>query len=81
MPDLPEPDSEQLAALVGSDTQRLVYGFLYRRRNRPPSLAELRLFVADSLGEDLSEVEHRLRELRRYSRSKSSKRTAPHDSS
>lgn len=66
MPDLPEPDSEQLAALVGSDTQRLLYGLLYRRRDRPPSLAELRMFVSDSLGEDPSEVEHRLRELRRY---------------
>jgi hypothetical protein len=63
---LPEPDSEQLAALVGSDTQRLVYGLLHRRRDSPPSLAELRLFVADSLGEDASVVEQRLRELRRY---------------
>jgi hypothetical protein len=66
MPDLPEPNSERIAALVGSATQRLVYGLLYRRRQSPPTLAELQLFVADSLGEDASQTEHHIRELRRY---------------
>ena len=63
---LPEPDSEQIAALVGSTTQRLLYGFLYRRRDNPPTIDELRFFVSDSLGEDQSSTDRRLRELRRY---------------
>jgi HNH endonuclease len=65
-PQLPEPDSEQIAALVGSTTQRLLYGFLYRRRDNPPTLGELRFFVSDALGEDQSSTERRLREPRRY---------------
>jgi HNH endonuclease len=65
-PKLPEPDSEQIAALVGSTTQRLLYGFLYRRRDNPPTMAELRFFVANALGEDQSQTDRRIRELRRY---------------
>ena len=64
--ELPEPDSEQIAALVGSTTQRLLYGFLYRRRGEPPSMVELCFFVSDAFGEDQSSVDRRLRELRRY---------------
>jgi HNH endonuclease len=63
---LPEPDSEQVAALVGSTTQRLLYGFLYRRRDNPPTVAELRFFVADAFGEDQFGTYRRLRELRHY---------------
>jgi hypothetical protein len=63
---LPEPDSEQIAALVGSMTQTLLYGFLYRRRDNPPTTSELRFFVANALGEDQSSADRRLRELRRY---------------
>jgi hypothetical protein len=65
-PELPEPDSEQIAALVGSTTQSLLYGFLYRRRDNPPTMAELRFFIADVLGEDQSHTDRCLRELRRY---------------
>ena len=65
-PQLPEPDSEQIAALVGSTTQRLLYGFLYRRHANPPTMVELRFFVANALGEDQSSTDRRLRELRRY---------------
>jgi 5-methylcytosine-specific restriction endonuclease McrA len=63
---LPAPDSEQIAALVGSTTQGLLYGFLYRRRDNPPTMDELRFFVANSLGEDQSHTERRVSELRRY---------------
>jgi 5-methylcytosine-specific restriction endonuclease McrA len=63
---LPEPDSEDLAALLGSTTQRLLYGFLYRRRRNPPTMIELRIFAADALGEDQSQTDRRVRELRRY---------------
>jgi hypothetical protein len=65
-PQLPEPDSEQIAAHVGSTTQRLLYGFLYRRRDNPPSMSELCFFVSDALGEDQSSTNRHLRELRRY---------------
>jgi len=65
-PELPEPDSEQIAALVGSTTQRLLYGFLYRRRDNPPTMVELRFFVTNALGEDQSQTDRRVRELRRY---------------
>ncbi|TWP34094.1 HNH endonuclease [Leekyejoonella antrihumi] len=63
---LPDPDSEELAALVGSTSQRLLYGLLYRRRDHPPTMVELRLFAAQALGEDQSQTDRRVRELRRY---------------
>lgn len=64
--DLPEPESEELASLVGSEMQRLLYGLLYRRRSNPPTMVELRAFAADVFGEDHSQTDRRLRELRRY---------------
>lgn len=65
--DLPEPDSEELYALVGpSNTLRVLYGWLYRRRSNPPTMAEVRLFMADALGEPQEHIDRRLRELRRY---------------
>ena len=36
---LPEPESEQLAALLEESTARLVYGLLYRRRRNAPTAA------------------------------------------
>ena len=42
---LPEPESEQLAALLGEGTARLVYGLLYRRRSNPPTAAEIGFFL------------------------------------
>ena len=42
---LPEPESEQLAALLGESTARLVYGLLYRRRSNPPTAAEIGFFL------------------------------------
>jgi hypothetical protein len=63
---LPEPDSEELYALVGPSTLRQLYGWLYRRRSSPPTMAEVRLFVADALGEPQNHSDRRLRDLRRY---------------
>jgi 5-methylcytosine-specific restriction endonuclease McrA len=63
---LPEPDSEQLTGLIGSATLRLLYGFLYRRRDNPPTMVEMRFFVANALGEDQSQTDRRVRELRTY---------------
>jgi len=42
---LPEPESEQLAALLGDGTARLVYGLLYRRRPNPPTADEISYFL------------------------------------
>ena len=42
---LPEPESEQLAALLGESSTRLVYGLLYRRRPNPPTAAEIGFFL------------------------------------
>ena len=43
---LPDPESEQLAALLGDGTARLVYGLLYRRRSSPPTAAEIGFFLS-----------------------------------
>ena len=64
--ELPDPHSEELGALLGSTTQRLLYGFLHRRRSHPPTMVELRGFIANALGEDQSQTDRRVRELRRY---------------
>jgi hypothetical protein len=63
---LPEPDSEELYALLGPSVLRVLYGWLYRRRDNPPTMAEVRLFMADALGEPQEHIDRRLRELRRY---------------
>jgi hypothetical protein len=42
---LPEPESEQLAALLGEGSIRLVYGLLYRRRRNAPTAAEISFFL------------------------------------
>lgn len=63
---LPEPGSEELFALVGPSSGRVIYEWLYRRRGNPPTMGEVRLFMADAIGEDQEHVGHRLRELRRH---------------
>lgn len=63
---LPEPDSEELFALLGPSVLRVLYGWLYRRRDNPPTMAEVRLFMADALGEPQEHIDRRLRELRRH---------------
>ena len=42
---LPEPESEQLAALLGEGSARLAYGLLYRRQTNPPTAAEIGFFL------------------------------------
>ncbi|MGF1652951.1 MAG: HNH endonuclease [Actinomycetales bacterium] len=64
--ELPEPDSEELFALLGPSLLRQLYGWLYRRQSNPPTMAEVRLFVADALGEPQEHSDRRLRDLRRY---------------
>lgn len=64
---LPEPDSEELLELLGpSLVERMLYGLLYRRRGgNPPTMREVRLFTEDALGEPQTQIDRRLRELRR----------------
>lgn len=62
---LPGPESEQLAALVGSGSLRLVYGLLHRRRDNPPTADEIRFFLQAGASAD-SSVERALRGLRDY---------------
>jgi hypothetical protein len=42
---LPEPESEQLAALLGESSARLAYGLLYRRQSNPPTATEIGFFL------------------------------------
>lgn len=42
---LPEPEGEQLAALLGESSTRLAYGLLYRRRSNPPTAAEIGFYL------------------------------------
>ena len=51
---LPEPESEQLAALLGDSSARLVYGLLYRRRANPPTAAEIGFFLDTAASADMS---------------------------
>lgn len=64
---LPEPDSEELFSILGPSVLRILYGWLYRRREpNPPTMGEVRLFMADAMGEPQEHIDRRLRELRRY---------------
>jgi hypothetical protein len=51
---LPEPESEQLAMLLGDGTTRLVYGLLYRRRPNPPSADEISFFLNTAASASMS---------------------------
>ena len=50
---LPDPESEQLAALLGDGTARLVYGLLYRRWSSPPTAAEIGFFLSAAASADM----------------------------
>lgn len=61
---LPEPESAELEALLSSSALRMMYGLLYRRHENPPTMAEVRLFMATALGEDQVHFDRRMRQLR-----------------
>lgn len=61
---MPLPGSDELTSLVGDGNTREIYGFLYRRRANPPTMVEVRAFMADRVGEAHSQVDRRLRSLR-----------------
>ena len=59
---LPEPDSPELLAVV-TGVHAAIYGLLYRRRSNPPTMVEIRAFVADRFGEAQSQTDRRVRDL------------------
>ncbi len=62
---LPEPESEQLAVLLGEGAVRLVYGLLYRRRANPPTAAEIGFFLDAAASAGMS-TDRVLRSLRAH---------------
>ena len=60
---LPPPESEQLAATVSNPAARMLYGLLYRRRQRPPSRPEARFFLNTGFPADV-DLDRALRDLR-----------------
>lgn len=65
-PRLPAPDSEELRALVTGTVERRIYGFLYRRRSHPPTMAEIEAFAAEQAGKHDTHVNRRVRVLREH---------------
>jgi len=61
--DLPEPDSNELADLGLDPAHRLIYNYLWRRRENPPTMIEIAKFVAEAAGEDQSQTGRRVRDL------------------
>jgi hypothetical protein len=61
---LPDPGDPVLDEYVRDSTTRLIYGFLHRRRVNPPTMVEIRAFLAGELGEAPSQTDRRVRDLR-----------------
>lgn len=63
-PLLPEPGSDELSSLVADAATRELYDFLHRRRYSPPTMVEIRAYMANKLGRDVSQTDRDLRSLR-----------------
>lgn len=63
---LPLPGSDELRRIVSRGDLRVVYEFLYERRDEPPTMVEIREHAASQKGEPLSQTDRRLRELRAW---------------
>ena len=61
---MPEPGSDELSALVTDPATREIYAFLHRRRDNPPTMVEIRAYMANKQGGDKSQTDRRLRSLR-----------------
>ncbi|MFE2421503.1 HNH endonuclease [Streptomyces hokutonensis] len=61
---LPQPDSPEILELFSLDSVRALYGFLYERREDPPSTYEIKDFITQKYSEEQSESMRRLRSLR-----------------
>lgn len=60
---LPEPDSPELDTCGITGDHRLIYNFLYARRDNPPTMQEIRLHVRELTGSDSEQLDRRKREL------------------
>lgn len=61
---LPEPGSPELDELLPTEAHRLLYMFLYERRDNPPNMREIRRYLATRLGEAPAQTDRRVRDLR-----------------
>jgi len=61
--DPPEPGSSALAKLGLDPAHRIIYDFLWHRRDNPPSMVEIGRYVAEAAGEDQSQTGRRVRDL------------------
>lgn len=57
------PGSADLG-ILRTEAHRLLYAFLYLRRDSPPTMQEIRAFLAQELGEAPGQTDRRVRELR-----------------
>lgn len=62
--DLPRPQTPELEALVPDDEARVIYEFLWIRRQDPPTMVEIRAHVTQHYGTEHSQTDRRLRDLR-----------------
>jgi hypothetical protein len=66
-PPLPEPGSLKLDLFFRDGTTRAIYELLYRRRAHPPTMVEIRAYIANKMGgEGLSQTDRRTRDLRKH---------------
>ncbi len=61
---LPLPGSEELQTLRLPARHEKLYNFLYERRSNPPTMREIRAFVAAEEGEAPAQTDRRVRDLR-----------------
>lgn len=61
---LPEPGSDELSALVADANTREIYALLHRRRANPPTMVEIRAYMASQQGVEHSQTDRRVRALR-----------------
>jgi 5-methylcytosine-specific restriction endonuclease McrA len=64
---LPEPDSSELKILP-TQAHRILYAYLFARRDDPPTMREIRAHLQEVLGEAPSQTDRRVRDLRDHFR-------------
>jgi len=62
--ELPKPRTPELVTLIPDEEARIVYEYLYQRRNDPPTMVEVRDHITAHYGEAHSQTDRRLRDLR-----------------
>jgi 5-methylcytosine-specific restriction endonuclease McrA len=62
--ELPKPGTPELETLVPREECRVIYEFLYERREDPPTMTEIREYSTDHYGAAHSQTDKRKRELR-----------------